>query len=505
MNIMTRIRLSILRQKGKSLILFLAIAVIGTSFVSSVLIKGVMSKTNDQLYKEANPFVAFVSQGEKQMSVETAEDVARSQYVEFLEYKRYIDSEITGLKKYKGDLPKETSGTKPDVMTEESVPEGILSFEGTNVKELLAIKTGRAKLLSGRTFTDEEMKSGKKVAIITKEIAELNQLQVGQTLPGKYVERDFSIIGSQPNKQKDFPTLFAFDTPFEIIGIIDVEAKNESSIANIPNISEEQKKSYQEFSRVAQKNTAYTPNTAISIISKEAEKQREISPNKAANPNIAGQMNGVFITPVYKLKDAQNISAFIEENKSKMPEGTLSISDQKKISDIIAKSKTFSVIADILFIVSIAMTVLVLALLLTLFMRDRKSEIGLLSALGERREKIILQMFIETMVIAFLGISLALGLGSAVSQHLSKEIVKTQSVSENKAEQQTMTEPTLEMIAPFVDLKPIDGNFVVNNSQAGISAGDIALVYGISLVSVTGASAAPLIYILRLKPKKILL
>ena len=56
-------------------------------------------------------------------------------------------------------------------------------------------------------------------------------------------------------------------------------------------------------------------------------------------------------------------------------------------------------------IVAIIATVLITGLVVLLFLRDRKHELGIYLSLGERRGRVVGQILIEVMVVAFIGIT----------------------------------------------------------------------------------------------------
>lgn len=498
MSMLKRVLLSVFRQKGKTVLLLFTIIVIGTSFVSSVIIKSVLSQTNNQMYKEMNPVVVTYG-NQKPMTIDTAKEIAKSQYVDYLEYNLSGSVEIQGLKSYVG-------GIKGKDL--KMVPNGSMGFIGTNLKDIMRVKKGTDKLVEGRMFTQEEIDQGTPVAIIPKKLAELNHYTVGQKISSKIVERDKESGFKNATPDEDgmissdkFPELFSFDTQFEIVGIVDVN-ENTVSTFETPNMPEEERKKMLELQKVYIQNQAIVPNNMVSKLFEEIKQQYIKRGLEKKMMNYGG------ITPMFVLKDAATIPQFIDEVKGKADEGTQFLSDIKEIDRAVSKTKTFATIADILFFTSIVITILVLGSLLTLFVRDRKSEIGLLSALGETKRKIGFQILIEAMLVSLLGLSIALGIGIGISQQLSKEISKTQvsTLTHERENQNGNYEPTLkDFTSQSVDMKKIDENFIINNTKSSIQVSDVALIYVIGIMSVGVASILPTVYILRLKPKKILL
>ncbi len=68
----------------------------------------------------------------------------------------------------------------------------------------------------------------------------------------------------------------------------------------------------------------------------------------------------------------------------------------------------------VLFVAVIA-TVLITGLVVLLFLRDRKHELGIYLSLGERRGRVVGQILIEVMVVAFIGIMISLFSGNLLA------------------------------------------------------------------------------------------
>lgn len=516
MSMLTRALLSILRQKGKTFILLGSIIVIGVSFVTSVFIKSVITQTNEQLYKEMNPMVVLM-RGNQPIPIETVEELAKSQDVDYMEYQLTESTSIPNMKTYKAGLKKNVDNKRTETVSEtgttysyipdqSDMPDGTSYLRGTNIKELLPVKQGIAKLSDGRTFTKEEMDTGANVVVITKVLADLNGYKVGQKLSGKRVQPNYAEL-TEAN-QNSLPPLFSIDTTYEIVGIIDLKDGGEKEANYVQkNATEEERAAQLELVKAGVQNEAYVPNKALYNLKVEVDNQlKKLNLPKEQMQSQQTLADSLYMSPFFMLKNPKDIQHFIEDAQKKLPEGTTFISDYKEVKRAIEKTQLFTFIADIIFIVSVVMTVLVLTLLLMLFMRDRKSEIGLLSALGEKKKKIAIQIIIETFVISLIGISVAVGIGGVVSQQFSKEIAKTQVASLKEEDEKDQNfEPKLGDLAPIKIEKELDSNYLVNNAKYSVQGQDILFIYVISILSVGVASVVPVIYILRLKPKKILL
>src|SRR5690625_4038491 len=145
-------------------------------------------------------------------------------------------------------------------------------------------------------------------------------------------------------------------------------------------------------------------------------------------------------------------------------------------------------------IASVIATVLIIGLVVLLFLRDRKRELGIYLSLGERRSKVIGQILIEVMVVAVIGITLSLFSGNLLADSISDSMIK--------ADDQVYYDDFMyygELQTHLTTEDVIDAYVVTFNSSY------ILVFYGIGLLTILLSTIIPLIYIVRLNPKKILM
>lgn len=503
MSVFMRVYLSIMRQKVKTLILLCSIALIGTSFVISVFIKSAVEQINSDVSKEMNPML-IMKRGRAPLTVEMMNTLERLKMVDYIEYHLTENMTIPQFKADNGALLEkvENKQRKLDSYFKNATdfPDGVGNYQGTNIKETLLVKQQSGSLVSGRYFTQSELDSGANVMIISKKIADLNGYVVGQKVSSKHIEYERTLFTPKPDENTKI--LFSIDREFEIVGIIDINDAEIPVLNNPTDFSEEEKQWRVIGEKVTAQNMLHVPNKSLQKLQIEVEQQiNQLQLTTEAKKEQLG-IDKNYILPLVVLKDAQSILQFIEEATPIVPERTQFISDYQKIEPTIKKMKMFDTIANILFFMSLFLTILVLLLLLMLFIRDRKAEIGVLFALGEKKYKIGLQVVIETFVITLIGISISIGNGLFLTHYFSNEIVKTQSFEMSTRNKEGATE-RIDAWVP-VKIKEFDGSNALRSVHYTILERDIVTVYAV-IVGITAiASIAPTIYILRLKPKVIL-
>lgn len=152
----------------------------------------------------------------------------------------------------------------------------------------------------------------------------------------------------------------------------------------------------------------------------------------------------------------------------------------------------------------------ILCLILILTMRSRFYEFGVLLSLGQAKIRIILQQFIEVLMIAIVAFTLSLGTGKMVSNVVSSMLESTQNnqnqmvmeIPDDEQNSDTQTSNATEKNTNFFNKamqSPTDTELDVSLTSSTIL--QLAQITGlICLVSVV----LPSIYILRLSPREIL-
>lgn len=135
-----------------------------------------------------------------------------------------------------------------------------------------------------------------------------------------------------------------------------------------------------------------------------------------------------------------------------------------------------------------------------LFCKERKQEMGIYLALGERKINIALQILIETLIVAFVGVTISIFTGSLIAKNISNQIVENQFVinSGNKKSAYGSDKPTISEIIP--EEQEIEVECEVN-----LDINTILSIYVIALGSITVSVLIPICYTLKLNPRKILM
>ncbi|HAC3734460.1 TPA_asm: ABC transporter permease [Listeria monocytogenes] len=242
-------------------------------------------------------------------------------------------------------------------------------------------EAGTSELTSGVAITSAD--KDKNVAMVEENLAEENDWKVGDS---------FTVTSSDGNTK----------VTLKIVGIYKTTDSGSDMAQN--------------FSFLNPYNKVYVPYTVANTI-------------KGSN------YKNTVDSAVYTMDDAANISAFEKEAKKvdsiDWDTFKLDANDtlyQQMIGPI---NSVTSFSKNVVYIVSIA-GALILGLLVMMQVRDRKYEMGVLLAIGEKRGKLIAQFFVEILIVALVSFGLAAASSHYVAQLAGNQLLAQQNSSTNE-------------------------------------------------------------------------
>lgn len=154
-------------------------------------------------------------------------------------------------------------------------------------------------------------------------------------------------------------------------------------------------------------------------------------------------------------------------------------------------------ISKIVLIVSVMASVFIITLVIILFLRDRKHELGIYLSLGEKRNRVIGQIVTEVLLVAIISMTLSVFSGNVLAKNFSASFMTTQQIDNTEDEMMIFG-------SPVVDFQ-ITEDDVIDAYDIKLTPSYIALFYLIGLIVVLLSTIVPLVYIMRLNPKKIMM
>lgn len=150
-------------------------------------------------------------------------------------------------------------------------------------------------------------------------------------------------------------------------------------------------------------------------------------------------------------------------------------------------------LANVTLVASAFLIVVILGLVSVFFIRNRKQEIGLLMALGERKIKVLGQFVLELLIVGLLATSAAMVSGNKLGALISDSFMRIQIDAENELKYQQQD---------YDALTQLD---VLDAYKVELDAEYILSIYSIATLILLISSTAPVIFILKMQPKKVLL
>lgn len=157
---------------------------------------------------------------------------------------------------------------------------------------------------------------------------------------------------------------------------------------------------------------------------------------------------------------------------------------------------------NVVYLVSIAGAV-ILGLIVMMSIRERKYEMGVLMAIGEKRWKLIGQFLTEILIVAVIAIGIASVTGSLVANQLGNQLLSQQVSSADDSQQQTSGWGGGEM--PRGDGmfgQHSSGADVISTMQVNVSLNDLLILGGIGVAIAVTATLLPSVSVMRLHLKQ---
>ncbi|HIC7791261.1 TPA: ABC transporter permease [Listeria monocytogenes] len=418
MNFFKRAWLSMKARKGRSVLQLIIFTVVCVLILSGFTIQSAADKASELAREQLGGTVTLTVDREKQMQamrdeaassdsssteskpqfesspidVSDANELAKLNHVASYNYYSSTQALASGFDPIESSGDTSSSNDESSTTAETQGPGG-----GQGGPQMVDADLSISGLLDSATSTDfeagtSELTSGvaitsadkdKNVAMVEENLAEENDWKVGDS---------FTVTSSDGNTK----------VTLKIVGIYKTTDSGSDMAQN--------------FSFLNPYNKVYVPYTV-------------------ANTIKGSDYKNTVDSAVYTMDDAANISAFEKETKKvdsiDWDTFKLDANDtlyQQMIGPI---NSVASFSKNVVYIVSIA-GALILGLLVMMQVRDRKYEMGVLLAIGEKRGKLIAQFFVEILIVALVSFGLAAASSHYVAQLAGNQLLAQQNSSTNE-------------------------------------------------------------------------
>ncbi|SCV39926.1 ABC transporter membrane-spanning permease, Pep export, Vex3 [Bacillus subtilis] len=480
MNFIKRAFWNMKAKKGKTLLQLFVFTVICVFVLSGLTIQSAAQKSSELARQELGGSVTLQVDRQKQMEKQqdsgekrsfestpiTVSDANKLAALDHVKSYNYITSASANAGNF--DAIESSSSSSSDSSSSSSssnaknsqgglqMVQADLSIEGVISTALVDdFSDGDSKITDGRAITKSDV--GKKVTVINETLAEENDVSIGDSITIESATDEDTTV------------------KLKIVGIYKTTSSGDDQAQN--------------FSFLNPYNKLYTPYTATAAL-KGDDYQNTID------------------SAVYYMDDAKNMDSFVKAAKKTSIDFdtyTLNTNDQlyQQMVGPIENVASFS--KNVVYLVSVAGAV-ILGLIVMMSIRERKYEMGVLMAIGEKRWKLIGQFLTEILIVAVIAIGLASVTGNLVANQLGNQLLSQQISSSTDSTQTAnghMPSGGGGMGGGMFGHSSANMN-VIDSLNVAVSMNDMLVLGGIGILIAIIATLLPSISVLRLHPKTIL-
>ncbi len=483
MNFLKRSFLSVKARKGKSLLQIFVFTVICVLVLAGLSIQTAAKKSGDLARQKLGANVTLQVDMEKMreqmqsqqtngermrfqsapIPAEAAEEL--SSYEQIKGYNLY--SSTTALASSFEPITNNESGTTEEGTAESAAPggrmgggmaQGDVSLQGVSFTDSTAeFMDGTASIIEGEHLTEDDL--GKNVALIEQTLAEENGLKVGDSI-------------TVANPRDDSATL-------------------ELQIKGIYNTASTGSDQGMDFTAMIPYNKLYVPYT-----------------NAAALKGSGYE--GTIDSATYYIDDPADMESFLAQAKKEssidFETFKLDANDQlyQQMVGPIENVASFS--NNIVYLVSIAGAI-ILGLIVMMSIRERKYEMGVLLAIGERRWKMAGQFIAEILLVAALSLGIATFSGNIVAKEVSGQLLnqELQSAAET-SEPESFRGGGMRFGGGMPGMPGVQSEQAetIQELDVSVTADNLAMLAVIGILIAVLSALLPSLTVLRLQPKTIL-
>ena len=372
-----------------------------------------------------------------------------------------------------------------DVTEDGDYEEQNITLKGNRYPNLIEFENGTYEMVEGKFYNNDDIKNKNNVVVIEKDLAKKNNLKVGDIIDIKIM----SDSDAKEYKISDDERIISL----KIIGIYKSNVDGNTA----------------SWTAAHKSNLLLVPaasfvDLVLDITKKEYEYYSEMY-GETLDFEIKEEL--FYSTGVsYLLNDPDDLDKFVEDYSGKISKKyKLDLNDDsfKKYSKPL---DTISLFAKIIVWAFVINSIVIISLVTALTLKTREYEIGVLVSLGVQKWKVVMQLFLELLIIAMVSFVLATVSGSMVSQSVGKKVLDFQSSLSDKDEKEN--EEEYETYYYYDDnnyFTEISQDDIFSEYKVTVDALLIVKIFVMGLFIVFVSILAPALMILRYNPKQILM
>ncbi|MGN1344779.1 MAG: ABC transporter permease [Traorella sp.] len=465
MNLFKRGYYSIIKNFRKSMMLFLVIFVLGNVICGTLAITQSLQSTQNEFRKHYG--AKFEIKAAKSLdflmwtnSASTNEYIKAKEALEYIAYVNGVDYSYVDLNYYLKGFVSHSLGYVSDDELDTDLD---IYLCGVTSAQMGLFKNYQLELVEGRSFHDDELINGSKVVLVSDRYRILKN--------GEYVPVS---VGDKITLERSVEDVYEESVEYEVIGLfkrfdnvmVDVDYysfDNYMSLFYIPAST-----LFSEEERFNELNQQYSLENNCSLLGKAYFQLENANDLEIMLKKI----------DIHLMKDQAIKNVYISTSTNDI---------YKKIS---APIESMSGTVQFLQVSSTLLCILIVSVSVFILIRNRKHEIGILISLGESKGKVIFQMVLEVYLVGILALGCSMISGNELGKVYSNYIVDYQ--VELSKDDLSIDESHLQ-------------DELLESYSFELSFGYILSVFVVGSLIILISVVIPILYIVSLKPRKILL
>ncbi|MCL2559204.1 MAG: FtsX-like permease family protein [Turicibacter sp.] len=516
MKLFNRILISIKRQWVKTMLAFSLVFLLATLMAGAISIRRAIINADENLRRQL-PAMATIRQDQEAISQAFNEglelrfesvsghlirEIGSLPYVNSFDYStwgfsffgddlvRVFDSEMF----VAINVPME-SIRDHDSLRAQGLNSERFMLKGIHHPYVMDVEAGLIQLIDGRTFTLEEVENGSSVVLVSHDFMESNDFIIGDIIELDY--RIYHVEGGVSVAQEEFSSenlLNSTSFELEIIGVF---------IHEITYDRELEPWMIREHFEIS--NRFYVPNrvieSTIDLYLETFSEGDEIIEDFLMIDDLEEVIQ--YENIVFLLHDPLYLLGFHRAALNLLPDFWMVSDLSNAYAPMATAMETVRDMANGLLIGSIIATSVTLTLLILMLLQERKQEIGVYLALGERKVKLYVQNTLEILLISMVAVTLALGVGYFLADQISSEMMARELSNQMMQEHEGFYgSDSLEAMGFRIEMTEEE---MIEAYRVHLTFEVVLTFYLMVVGTIMIATTMPMLYLLKMNPKNILL
>lgn len=366
---------------------------------------------------------------------------------------------------------------------------------GNLYPEMIEFHDGTCTLVEGRFFNQNDIENANLVAVISKDVADINGFTLGDKISFRAgTEEIIQSMELNGLKRDDL------NREFEIIGIYTTIEEVDMTSVRIAYITGSENP----------KNNVYVPLTTLiegelvqyELFNKYGNSGMSMNANEIPLEDIKQQMLNTSKVNIL-LDDPLKVESFMDDYKNIETEYIYFDANNKQFDQFSRPLDNLTYFADVILLIISITAIFIITLITALTLKSREFEIGVLLSLGVSRTKIVMQFFVELLIILLVSFTCAVVTGSMVAGKVGQQVLENQVAIEPEIVQEENFKPNwVGYKEYFTEITQED---MLSRYKVTINPILILQIYlfGIGIVFIS--ILVPTYMIMKLSPKRIML